>query len=452
MVQTVTQETDGLEAVAGADGVWLQDQATNLMVINTVFTIDRIDVETMRRVFFERLLGDGDAYRYPRFARRVIQRGSRYYWQDDPEFDISRQIILAPGLEEDPRALDDKAKLQDYMGGVASQPLPSDRPLWQLQVIPRFGDDGSALICRSHHVLGDGIAMVQVLFGLMDSIPNEGMVVPAVVDRGGKPPNKLLLAAKASLAGPWILAQKMAWRSDRSSVHGPELTTEKRVAWTQPLELATIKAIKDHHGATVNDVLVACVAGAFRRYGKSRGEGLRQLQVSMPVNVRSSADKLVMDNKFAAVMLSLPVDIDDSVERIAETKRLMDQLKRSVEPVATFGIVNVMLKTLPFRWSAGLIDFFANKCTCVLSNVPGPQKPLYLAGRRLRAMLFWVPQRATVGIGVSLISFDGSLRMGVLADSRLVAEPSTLVEAFEAEVEELRRSLSDANGRSSGTR
>lgn len=437
MPRTEARGSARLEAVAGADGVWLQDDATNLMVINTVFTIDRMDVETMRQVFFERLLGESGNYRYPRFARRVIKQGGRYWWQDDPDFDIARQIVLAPGLQEDPYALDNKEKLQDYMGNVASMPLPDDRPLWQLQVIPDFGDDGSALICRSHHVLGDGIAMVQVLFGLMDSGPDEGQVVPAVVDRGGKPPNKFLLAARASLAGPLILAQKMAWRSDRSVVHGLPLGTKKRVAWTQPIELEAVKAIKTRHGATVNDVVVACVAGAFRRYAASRGEELQQLQVSMPVNVRSRADKLVMDNKFAAVMLSLPVEVEDAVQRIAETKLRMDKLKRSVEPVATFGIVNVMLKTLPNRWSAGLIDFFANKCTCVMSNVPGPQKPLYLAGRRLRAMLFWVPQRATVGIGVSIISFDGSLRMGVLVDTGLVPDPTAVVAAFEAEIEAL---------------
>lgn len=434
MVATGQQGTGSLELVAGADGVWLQDQDTNLMVINTVFTIDRIDVETMRQVFHDRLLGTPGAFRYPRFGRRIVRRGGRYYWQDDPEFDIARHIILAPVLEEDAAALDDKEKLQTYMGGVASTPLPDDRPLWQVQVIPQFGDDGSALIVRTHHVLGDGIAMVQVLFELMDSGPEEGRVVPAVVDRGGKPPNKLLLGAHASLAGPGILARKMLWRPDRSEVHGPSLGGEKRVAWTPPIELEMIKGIKDRFGATVNDVLVACVAGAFRNYGLSRGENLDQLQVSMPVNVRSRADKLTMDNKFAAVLLSLPVGVDDAVRRIAETKARMDRLKRSVEPVATFGIVNVMLKTLPFSWSAGLIDFFANKCTCVLSNVPGPQKPLYMAGRRLRAMLFWVPQRATVGVGVSILSFDGSLRMGVLADTRLIPDPTALVTAFEEEV------------------
>lgn len=422
------------QPVSGADGVWLQDQSTNLMVINAVFTFDRMEVETFRRVFSQRLLGEPGNYRYPRFAQKVLQRGSGYVWQDDPDFDIARHIFVAPPAASDPSALDSKEKLQSYVAELASQPLPEDRPLWQFLFVPNFAGDECAFITRVHHVMGDGIAMVQVLFSLMDAGGESGQFMPAVVDKGGKPPNKLLLGLHASLAGPMILARKMFWSPDRSSVHGPALSGDKRVAWTPAISLEGVKSIKNRFGATVNDVLVACVAGAFRRYALARGEDPSRLQVSMPVNVRSRSDELVMDNKFAAVMLALPLDVDDGVERLAETKRRLDKLKRSVEPVSTYGIVNVMLKTLPFRWSAGLIDFFANKCSIVLSNVPGPQSALYVDGHRLRAMLFWVPQRATVGVGVSIISFDGNLRMGVMGDTALVDDPGELVEAFQAEL------------------
>jgi hypothetical protein len=157
----------------------------------------------------------------------------------------------------------------------------------------------------------------------------------------------------------------------------------------------------------------------------------------MPVNVRSSSEELKMDNKFAAVMISLPVDVEDPKERTLATKDRMDALKRSVEPITTYGLVNVMLKTLPKGLSQGLIDFFGNKCTCVLSNVPGPQMPVYLAGRKLRAMLFWVPQRAQLGIGVSILSYAGSLRLAVLADTAVMPDPDRLVEAFTEELEAL---------------
>ena len=424
--------------VAGADGIWLQDRAENLMVINSVFTIDRMDIEDLRELWMERLMGEPGNYKYPRFARRIIEVGGRPHWQDDPDFDVSRHIIEFPEDGPDGPLPDTKEKLQDLVGRLASRPLPTDRSPWQLLFVPRFGDGGSAIINRIHHVMGDGIGLVGVLLSLMDTSPTGGQLMPAVVDRGGKPPNKLALAAKAALAGPAILAQKAFWSRDRSGMRGPSLGGEKRVAWTPPIPVERVKTLKNRLGCTLNDVLVSCVAGAFRSHSKRHdGYAMDQLQVTMPVNVRSASEPPSMGNKFAAVLLSLPVHLADPLERLAETKRRMDRLKRSVEPFSTYGIVRVTLATLPYAVSRKLLDFYADKCSCVLSNVPGPQETLYLAGRRLRGMLFWVPQRSEIGIGVSILSFAGELRLGVIADTVLVPNPSELVAAFEAELDVL---------------
>jgi hypothetical protein len=427
------------EPVAGADGVWLQDRATNMMVINSVFTLDRMDIKILRELWMERVMDAGEGRRYPRFRQRVVDVKGKAFWEEDADFDIARHIVLAPGLEE---RIYDKSDLQKYIGGAASKPLPTDRPLWQFLLIPDFSDGCSAVVSRVHHVLGDGIAMVQVMFSMMDSSPEGGdMVLPAVVDRDGKPPNKLLLGLKALLAGPLILGRKMLWRADPAPLHGPELCGEKQVAWTEPLDLDMVKAVKNRLGGTVNDILVACVAGAFRRYLEESGQQATQLQVSMPVNVRSRAEELKMDNKFAAVLLSLPIHIRDPHARTHATKAQLDTLKRSIEPFTTYGVVRVMLRTLPASWSRGLIDFLGDKCTCVLSNVPGPQAPVYMAGHRMRAMLFWVPQRSKVGIGVSIFSYDGTLRLGVIADRALLPEPDRLVAAFEEEFLELKATV-----------
>lgn len=417
------------------------------MVINSVFTLDRIGIEELRRAWMERLLGEPGNYRYPRFAQRIVEIGGRPHWRDDPEFDIARHIFTIPEPDSGEAVLDDKEKLEDYVGRLASKPLPSDRPLWQLQLIPSFGEDGSAVVFRIHHVMGDGIGLVGVLFSLMDSGPKGGQLMPAVVDRGGKPPNKWLLGASAAMAGPVMLAQKAMWRRDRSGLHGPSLGGQKRVAWTPGLSVARLKAIKNHYGTTLNDVLVSCVAGAFRRYSEGRdGEAMGQLQVSMPINVRSASEPPTMDNKFAAVLLSLPVEVADPFARLNETKRRMDRLKRSVEPFATYGVVKVTLASLPFGVSRRLLDYYANKCSCVLSNVPGPQESPWVAGRKLRSMIFWVPQRSGIGIGISLLSFAGELRMGVLADTVLIPDPRQLVAAFEHELAILEAEVPTSGG------
>lgn len=145
--------------------------------------------------------------------------------------------------------------------------------------------------------------------------------MPAVLDKGGKPPNKAILGMRALAAGPFLLGQKLLWRRDRSPLQGPALSGTKRVDWAEEVDLALIKTAKNHFGATLNDVLVACVTGGLRRYVADHGKELRQLRVSMPVNMCSKYEALKMDNKFAAVLLPLPVAGAGIRERVEATKK-----------------------------------------------------------------------------------------------------------------------------------
>jgi diacylglycerol O-acyltransferase len=417
-----------LEPVHGRDAVWLQDSPTNLMVINSVLSTDKLDVARFKRVFRERILEEDGGRRYPRFKLRVVRQGGRYFWQEDERFDLDRHIVVV----DDP-ALRTKEGLQDYMGRQASLPLPDDRPRWQVQVVPDFGDGGSALFVRVHHVMGDGISMVPVIFHLVDTADGSSPFDEQVKTRGTA--GKLWkVHTLASLIGGPFLAARAVERADRSLYHGPELSGVKKVAWTRPLDLEEVKALKNRAGATVNDILMACIAGAFRTYAERHPVAkLGRLRVSMPVNIRPPEEEPRMENKFAAVMFDLPVELADAPSRLAETKRRMNKLKRSVEPMIYYGAIRVLVGLLPFRASQLLVDFYAQKCTAVLSNVPGPQKTLLLAGSRLRSMLFWVPQRANIGLGISILSFGGEVRVGVFADQRILEDPAELVAEIESE-------------------
>jgi diacylglycerol O-acyltransferase len=415
-----------IEKVHPRDGVWLQDCPANLMVINSVISTDKLDIERFIEEFRQRILEADGGERYPRFRYRVVKKGRRWYWQEDDSFDLRRHILVV----EDP-SLKTKEGLQTYMGEQASQPLPDDRPRWQVQVVPDFGEGGTALFVRVHHVMGDGISMVPVLFQLMDSEPD----APPHVATRGTPGHMLKAAAWASLiGGPFLLARAIT-PADDSLVHGQELSGTKRVAWTAPLDLSKVKEIKTRLGATVNDILMTCVAGAFRHYAERHpGEKLDNVRVSMPVNIRPPDEEPRMENKFAAVMMDLPVDKPTLGERLAETRKRMLKLKKSVEPLIYYGAINVLLPLLGNKASHWLIDFYAQKCTAVLSNVPGPQNPLWLAGSRMRAMLFWVPQRANIGLGISILSFAGEVRVGVFADTVVMSDPADLVAEIEAEL------------------
>lgn len=422
-----------LEPVAERDGVWLQDRESNLMVINSVLTTDRMDIDDLRRVFQERIIELDGGVPYARFRRMIVRSGKRAYWRDDPQFDIARHIVTV----DDP-ALQSREGLQDYIGRQAALPLPDDRPPWQFLFIPEFADGGTAIVTRLHHVMGDGVSMVPVLFSLMDVDDDDPRdLAERQVKTRGTAGKLWQIFFKAAVTGPFLLGARAVSPADRSVLHGPELAGEKKVAWTRPVPLERVKTIKNRLGATVNDVLLAAVSGAFRRYVASHPTEteLRRVRVSMPVNVRPPSETPKLENKFAAVMFDLPIEVGDLRARLDETKRRMGALKRSVEPMIYYGAVNVLLKILPRSWSHWLVDFYARKCTAVLSNVPGPQEVLHVAGCRVRGMLFWVPQRANIGLGISILSFSGDVRIGIFSDVRVMSEPSAFVDAVEAELD-----------------
>ena len=424
------------------DGMWLQDTPENLMVVNAAYTLDRIDVETLRRLWQERVMEAGSGERYPRFSKRVVTVSRGVYWQEHESFDLSEHIFEAPDADR----IDSKKKLQRYVGEVASKPLARDKPLWQIQLIPELVPGVSAIFFRIHHCMGDGIALVPVMFSLMDrddpAVEAFANPQPAEVGAGKSGRSKLAVGLMAALAGGPVMAAKALAPRDRSPLHGPACSGVKRVAWTDEIDLGVIKELKNDLGATVNDVLMACVAGAFQRYAETHAGGpLKSFRVSLPVNVRWPTEPLLMENRFATVLLKLPAHVRDVRERVLATKKRMDRLKRSVEPIVMFGAQNVLLHLLPSGIGRRLVDFYANKTTCVLTNVPGPPVRLSVGGRKLRGLVFWVPQRDKIGIGVSIFSFAGRLRVGVIADVALLPDPGDLIAAFDEEFEALRGAI-----------
>jgi hypothetical protein len=303
------------EPVSGNDAVWLQDTATNRMIINGVFITDRMDLAAFRDTFKQRVIEADGGNRYIRFRQRIVSIGGTPYWELDPDFDITRQII--PARKPDLSTTDE---LQRYIGDEASGPLPDDRPRWQFQVIERFGEDASVILARIHHTIGDGISLMSVIFALMEEMTAEH---PQAVPRGsvrpaaGAPGKGLLKAVSIPFAAPGILLKRLLWTPDRHALHGPRVSGKKQVAWTGSLDLAVVKRAGKQLGATINDVLMASVGGALSRYlAEHAGQKIEKLHISMPVNVRPADEPLRLENRFAAVPLELHAGFENIGERV----------------------------------------------------------------------------------------------------------------------------------------
>jgi WS/DGAT/MGAT family acyltransferase len=437
-------------AVSAVDAAWLRmEDPTNLMMVTGILLFDgRLDQDRLRAVVEERLLA------FPRFRQRVAEPLFGIgvpQWVNDDHFDLDahlRRVALPePG---------DKAALEEFVSDLMSTPLDFSKPLWQMVVVEHAG--GSALVARIHHAIADGISLVQVLLTLTDTTarPRRRRPDGPRRDDGGPPllragswlaqtgfglvrdPSRALKAAGFGADAAATLARVTLLPPDRQTPLKGALGVRKRAAWSEPVALADVKAAGARAGGTINDVLVTAAAGALRRYLAGRGEDVIGLDIraTVPVNLRPLDQAHRLGNQFGLVFLALPLGVEDPVLRLAEVKHRMDELKSSVMPLVAFGVLTA-IGYLPVPLQPLPVGFFGSKATLVLTNVPGPREPLYLAGEPMRRTMFWVPQSGRLGLGISILSYAGEVMVGVASDTGLVPDPQVIVEGFQRELEAL---------------
>ncbi len=454
------------EPMSPVDTAWLRmDQPTNLTVINIVMMFDEpLDYERLKATIEHRLL------RFDRFRQRVIypeRLATVPHWDYDPHFDVHSHLhrIALP----DPG---DQTALQDLVSDFISIPLDMSKPLWQFHLIENYGE-GCALLVRLHHCIADGIALVRMVLSMADTTPDAPWPgtepvedvplrrTPGILAQVFQPVSSFVrttrwatrVAAQEGLgmlsnpfrvvdwmemgaSGASAISKLLLLPADPPSVLKGELGVVKRVAWSEPIPLESIKAIRRVTRSTVNDVLLAAVSGALRNYMIQQGDLARlfDIRAFVPVNLRPLDAPLELGNRFGLVFLSLPVSIDDMLERLLELKDRMDAIKNSSEAIVSFGILNA-IGLMTNDLEQNLINVFGNKASLVMTNVPGPQQELYFAGSLARGAMFWVPHPGLLGMGVSILSYNGEVRIGVATDANLVPEPSVIIDLFRKELD-----------------
>ena len=418
----------------GDDAVWQQDRATNRHIIHALMVIEGSpDIHKLRKIISERLVygKDGKGERICPRLTQVIERHLGYYvWKEDENFSIEKQVLNWTG--DYPKRLED---LEVAISEICSTPLPKALSPWQFLVVPILEENCFGLLIRVHHSVADGVALTRVFVKNLYDVPPLGAEPKKFSSK-----QRVYMWCKAILVGPFMAVTKFFSKSDHSSIHGQELCGKKVVAWSKNVDLSLVKQVKNVAGTTVNDVMVSCLAGALHDYLKGRDScdvaKLDDMWASVPVDIRASTNSVKLKNKFALVFLRLPIVAKNAVDRLLATKQRMDVIKTSAEPLVTATTVQILMM-LPEFISRSLIDFFSRKMSCVLSNVPGPQQTLYLGGQKIVEGIFFVPQRANIGVGLSIFSYGGGIRVGVYSDESVIPKPKEVVEGFEKNFRQL---------------
>jgi diacylglycerol O-acyltransferase / wax synthase len=219
--------------------------------------------------------------------------------------------------------------------------------------------------------------------------------------------------------------------------------TVKCVAWSEPIDLTRVKDVGYVLGASVNDVLLASVAGAIRNYIVSKGDTIPDqafLRAFVPVNLRPKGKEYKLGNHFGLVGLELPIGEANPIARVFEVRRRMNGLKNGYQAAVSMALLGV-LGYVPKAVQRQALGLLSDKGSAVMTNVPGPANPLYLAGSKIAQNMFWVPQSGNVGIGVSILSYAGGVQFGLITDRKLCPDPENIIAGFATEFDKLMTSL-----------
>jgi diacylglycerol O-acyltransferase len=395
----------------------------------------------------------------PRYRQRVkfvpLDLG-RPVWVDDPHFNIGYHVrataLPHPGGDE---------QLRNLVGRVMSQPLDRAKPLWEMWVVEGLEDGHWALLSKTHHCMVDGVSGTDLLTVVLDReaapvreepaeyepVPEPGtvrLVAEAVRDRVGNPYEQYRTVRAATrqsrdvVRGARSLAS-LVRSTPRSTLNGP-IGPHRRWAWARST-LADVKTVRAGLGGTVNDVVLAAITRGFRDLLMGRGESVdRVVRTLVPVSVRAEAERGTYNNKVSAMFAELPVGIEDGAERLEAIKAQMGGLKESKQAVAgevltsLTGFAPPELLALGGRVFARLPQRNVNTVT---TNVPGPQFPLYAAGRRMLEAFPYVPLVGSVRIGVAIFSYNGLINFGVTGDFDTAPDIQALCDGIEEGMAEL---------------
>jgi diacylglycerol O-acyltransferase / wax synthase len=435
-------------------------QVTGVLVLDPGSLDGREPFDEVRRLLDERL------HLLPSFRRRLVEvplRAAHPVWIEDPDFELDahlhRWALPAPGS---------RAELEALTGDLAGRPLDRSRPLWDLHVVEGLEDGRIAVVTIIHHAAIDGVSGAELMAGLFDltpeiapvpppeipwepePVPSEASLLAGAVAEGARSPLRIASAITSSARGlvsragrPAAARRVRPFSAPRTSFTGA-ITARRSVAFART-SLADVKAVGGAAGATVNDVLLAATTSSVRAYLAAR-EGVPEgpLVAAMPISARGEGE-VELGVQVSVMLVPLPVQLDDPMARLRDITASTTALKADRAAAGGDSFADWAELTPPALLSgaarlysgARLADRHPPIHNLVVSSIPGPPVPLYIAGATLEATYPMGPLIEGSGLNVTVLTNLGNVDVGILACPDLVPDVAELARGFEAGVAEL---------------
>ena len=404
--------------------------------------------------------------RYRQKVKWVPGRLANPVWIDDRDFDVTyhvrRSALPKPGNRE---------QLKELVGRLQSRPLDRTRPLWEIYLVEGLEGGQIALITKTHHAMVDGVSAIDIGTVILDQEPTPrdlpdddwaprkepgllDLVVGAVTDLVSRPTDALdtvraavvdarATAGKAaSLAGGVLSQAKLMARQAPDTPLNVSIGEQRRFGMADT-DLDDYKRVRKFHGGTINDVVLATVSGALRTWLLTRGEKVNPatlIRAMVPVSVRANAEKGELGNRVSSYFVDLPVGEGSAIMRLHQVTFAMRGHKESGSAVAADALVQLSgfapptIHALGARTASVMTRRLFN---LVVTNVPGPQFPLYAAGARMLSMYPVVPLAKNQALSIGLTSYNGGVYYGLNGDRNAMADIDVLASCIEESLAEL---------------
>lgn len=466
MADTLPAESVACEPMSSVDAAWWRmDRPHNPMVIVGVLRLRTAPtLKVLRAVIGERLLAQ------PRFRQRPVHRDGADFWEVDARFRLGRHVVrrvlAAPA---------DEAQLVALVEQGVIQTFATAHPLWEIALVPMVAATAAVLL-RIHHCYADGLALIRLLTAITD-----GQALASPVAGGGPTPHTPASPSAEAAGGDGVLDRMMLLLSDAmhaisaAEAHNggtdadlaaraarfvrvgvafgaevirfAEMPDEsstpfkgkpgpsKLVAWSDTVPVEQAKLVARAFGCSIHAVLLSCLAGALGERLRALGVDPRKVEIRVLIpsplrSARRASSRL--GNHFGLINLALPLGIGNPVARAWEVHRRIEALAATRQALVMHTMLGVV-GLLPAELQHQALDLLSSKATAVITTVPGPPAQRYLAGAGIADIMFWVPQAGDIGLGISILSYDGRFRIGLMSDSALLPQPRQVLDRALAE-------------------
>lgn len=406
---------------------WIRNEMKDPQIVQSLIIIEYgLSVPQVVNLVNNRLVlvkGEDGCRLYPKFSQNVVHTCTDFIWQDDRNFFIHNHVFAMPkGIE----SLED---LQDYISDLASRPFAFSRPLWEIQVLTDFGDvRDTVVLFRMHPCLTDGVSMVKILYKSLADLDSVTTVPPVL----GK--ESCLDYFKSLLDGPIQFISRIASkRNDFNLLHGNHihLSGKKVITWSEPYSLSSAMKIKHVTHSTLNEVFMSVAAGSIRNYLIVNGvQNPYDMQSSIPVYYGTNKYISGIGNDVILINVSLPTNTEGVVPRLWQMKDRMNDIRGA----SLFSLVRRIFKLSYHMLAESMWNklwiYFLEKCTCIVSSLPGPEVELRISSKQIKTIFYWFPPVQKMALAISFFTYGDQIQMAVSADRNVLPNPELIAKDF----------------------